>query len=110
MTGVGESTLEGDIFHTLTGIGESTLEVDIFHTLTSVGESTLEGDILLQASTVPHLHRFIVTGAGEEEAVGGHSQLVHPLPVLCKVGYQDALGVPGGLRDRPSAHRPCLGG
>ncbi len=79
-------------------------------TLTGVGESTLEGDIFLQASTVPHLHRFIVTGAGEEEAVGGHSQLVHPLPVLCKVGYQDALGVPGGLGDRPSAHRPCLGG
>lgn len=77
-------------------------------TLVGVGESTLEGDIFLQAAAVPHLHRLIITGSGEEEAVGGHSQLVHPLSVFCKVGYQDALGVPGGLGDRPSAHRPCL--
>ena len=78
-------------------------------TLTGVGESTLEGDVFLQAAAVPHLHRLIVTGGGKEEAIAGHSQLVHPLSVLCKVGHQDALGVPGALGDRPSAHRPSLG-
>ncbi|KAA6422237.1 MAG: hypothetical protein FRX49_07707 [Trebouxia sp. A1-2] len=63
----------------------------------------------VKAAAVPHLHRLIVTGGGKEEAIAGHSQLVHPLSVLCKVGHQDALGVPGALGDRPSAHRPSLG-
>lgn len=77
-------------------------------TLTGIGQSAFEGDILFQAAAVPHFHCLIAAGTGEEEAIPGHSQLIHPLSVLGKVSHEDPLGVPWGLGNPSSAQRPSL--